>query len=212
MWVAFTTFALYLVYIADLLAGGVASGVPREPFLTLAELLTMLAVILQVALFAIIHAAAPPSARPFSLVALGFMFVMAGATLSVHFVQLTVGRHIHLTELPTLRFVFGWVWPSLLYGVELAAWHLFFGLALIAAAPAINGKDLFAGVRIGFLVAGLLCLVGIVGPASGHLQWRAIGVVGYAAVFPLCCLLLGLAFRRGLASSSVGAEAASRKP
>ena len=41
-----------------------------------------------------------------------------------------------------------------------------------------------------------MCLVGLVGPAIGILGWRAIGIAGYAVVFPLTCVALARAFLR----------------
>ena len=46
----------------------------------------------------------------------------------------------------------------------------------------------------GLNVSGVMCLVGLVGPAIGILGWRAIGIAGYAVVFPLTCVALARAF------------------
>ena len=97
------------------------------------------------------------------------------------------------------RFLFGWTWPSLLYAIELAAWHLFFGLALLFAAPAFTGHGAAFVARAGLLLAGGLCLVGLAGPAVGNLNWRMIGVAGYGLVFPLCLVAIGLVFSRAAA-------------
>ncbi len=198
MWSAWALAALYAVYIATLFAGGVAVGVPVEPYLAAAEILTAISGLLQVALIAAIHQSAPAEARISSLMALVWMAVMAGLTMTVHVVQLTAGRQIDPAAMPDFRYVFGWEWPSLLYAMELAAWHLFFGLSLLFAAPAFRGGGLEAAVRVGLIVAGALCLVGLVGPAVGDLNWRMIGVVGYGLLFPVVCVLLGLSFQRAL--------------
>ncbi len=201
MWTAWATAVLYAVYLATLFAGGVASGVPREPYLTGAEILTVVGAVLQVALFAAIHESARSPQRLLSLIALGWMFAMATLTAAVHVAQLAVGRRIDLTAMPQLRFVFGWEWPSLLYGVELTAWHLLFGLALVFAAPVFRERGLTAAVRVGFYVAGALCLLGVVGLA-GDLSWRFIGVFGYGVVFPITCVALGFVFRNAARAGS----------
>lgn len=203
MGLAWSTAALYAVYIAVLFAGGVAVGVPVEPYLAAAEVISIAGAVLQVALFAAIHASAPPDRRVFSLAALGWVLATAAATATIHVVQLTVGRRIDLAAMPELRFVFGWDWPSLLYGVELTAWHLLFGLALLCAAPVFRGGGRPAIVRAGFSLSGLLCLAGLAGPAIGDLGWRMIGVFGYAVVFPLTCLVLGLVFRDAARAKAV---------
>ncbi len=196
VWLAWGLAALYVVYIATLFAGGVAVGVPVEPYLAAAEILTLLSGILQVALFAVICRCADDEARLPALLALVWMSVMAALTITVHFVQLTVGRQIDPAVMPDYRFVFGWVWPSFLYAVELVAWHLFFGLALLFAAPAFRGGGAAAAARAGLVAAGALCLVGLIGPALGNLNWRMIGVAGYGLVFPLSCVAIGLVFSR----------------
>ena len=176
VWSAWTLAALYVVYIATLFAGGVAVGVPVEPYLAAAEVLTAVSGVLQVALIAAIHQCAPPEARAASLMALVWMAVMAGLTMTVHFVQLTVGRQVGPAAMADFRYVFGWEWPSLLYAVELAAWHLFFGLSLLFAAVVFRGGGA-AAVRFGLILAGVLCLIGLAGPAIGDLNWRMIGVL-----------------------------------
>ncbi len=197
---AWTLAALYVVYIATLFAGGVAAGVPVEPYLAAAEILTALSGVLQVALFAAIYRCAPAEARLSVLMALVWMAVMAALTMTVHGVQLTVGRQIDAAAMPDYRFIFGWTWPSLLYAVELAAWHLFFGLSLLFAAPAFRGGGAAAAARSGLIVAGVLCLAGLVGPATGNLNWRMIGVAGYGLFFPLSCVAIGFVFSRAAAS------------
>ncbi len=163
----------------------------------------MLSGVLQVALFAVICRCADANARLSALMALVWMSVMAALTVTVHFVQLTVGRQIDPAAMSDYRFIFGWTWPSLLYAVELVAWHLFFGLALLFAAPAFRGGGAAAAARAGLLAAGALCLVGLIGPALGNLNWRMIGVAGYGLVFPLSCVAVGLVFRRATAAERV---------
>jgi peptidoglycan/LPS O-acetylase OafA/YrhL len=82
----------------------------------------------------------------------------------------------------------------LLYAIELAAWHLFFGLSVLLAASAFRDRGREAAVRRGLRATGLLCLVGLVGPAVGNLDWRMIGVIGYALLFPVTCVVIALVF------------------
>ena len=188
--------ALYVVYVATLFAGGVAAGVPVEPYLAAAEILTAVSGVLQVALIAAIYQSAPVEARLSALLALVWMAVMAALTITVHLVQLTVGRQVDVAAMPDYRFIFGWTWPSLLYAVELVAWHLFFGLSLLFAAPAFKGSGAAAAARAGLVVAGVLCLLGLTGLAAGNLAWRMIGVAGYGLVFPISCVAIAMVFGR----------------
>jgi hypothetical protein len=194
-WSASALAGLYVVYAATLFAGGVASGVPKDPYLALAELLTMAGALLQVVMVATIHACAPAHARGATLAALHSMWIMAGLTTSVHFVELTVARRFDVREMPGFARLFGWEWPSLLYAVELLAWHLFFGLSVLLAGLAFRGGGRERAVRAGLMTTGVLCLVGLVGPAVGNLSWRMIGVFGYGIVFPAVCVGISLVFR-----------------
>ena len=186
MWTAWALAALYVVYLAVLFAGDVAAGVPREPYLTAAEILSIAGALMQVGLVALIYECAPPRARTVSLAALGWMFSMAGLTVTVHFVQLTVARRIDVAATADLARLFGWEWPSLLYAIELVAWHLLFGLSLLLAASAFRGRGAEAAVRTGLRITGSLCIIGLVGPAVGDLSWRMIGAFGYGFVVTSC--------------------------
>ena len=194
-WTASAVVVLYVGYIAVLFAGDVAHGVPREPYLAIAEILTIVGALLQVFLFGAIYKCAPRSSKTFGLIALGWMLIMAGLTVTVHFVQLTVGRQIGIDGNSDLARVFGWEWPSFLYAVELAAWHLFFGVALLFSAPVFGGCGKEAVVRSGLRIVGLLCLLGLVGPAVGHLSWRMVGAFAYGVLFPVACVMIALVFR-----------------
>jgi hypothetical protein len=196
MWTAWALAVLYVGYIAVLFAGGVAGGVPREPYLTMAEILSIVGALMQVGLVAVVYECTPARSRTLSLIALAWMILMAGLTVSVHFVQLTVARRIDLAATPHFARIVGWEWPSLLYAVELMAWHLFFGLSLLFAASAFRGRGAEAAVRIGLRLSGSLCIIGLMGPAMGNLNWRMIGAFGYGVVFPISCVVVGIVFKR----------------
>jgi hypothetical protein len=52
----------------------------------------------------------------------------------------------------------------------------------------------YAAARRGLLLSGMLCLAGLLGPATNNLAWRGIGIFGYAVVFPITCLAPSRAF------------------
>lgn len=59
-------------------------------------------------------------------------------------------------------------------------------------------------VRNGLLIAGAMCLVGVIGPAVNHIALRQIGIIGYAIVWPIVCVPLSRAFRHaGLPSAGI---------
>jgi hypothetical protein len=75
--------------------------------------------------------------------------------------------------------------------IDIVAWDIFFGLALLFAAPAFaRGSK----ARAGLIASGSLCLIGLVGPFANVLGLRAIGIFGYTIVFALTCLPLSRAF------------------
>jgi hypothetical protein len=148
---------------------------------------------IMVTLMVAVHACAPRRARTFSLTALGWMLVVATLTMTVHFVELTVGRRIDPAAVPGFPRLFDFAWPSTLYAIDIAAWDLFLGLSLLFAA-AVFANRRHAVARRGLLLSGSLCLAGLVGPAINDLAWRGIGIFGYAVVFPLTCLALSRAF------------------
>jgi hypothetical protein len=126
--------------------------------------------------------------------ALGWMFAAAAFTTVVHFVQLTVARHISSATSPGYSSIFAWKWPSAFYAIDIAAWDIFFGLALLFAVPAFAAWGDAIWVRRGLILSGSMCLVGLVGPFANVLGLRTIGIVGYTIVFGLTCLPLSRTF------------------
>lgn len=197
VWSARVIFAIGIAYAVTLVSGFVSLGNVRDPledpYLAIADLLTIFSALALVMLMVAIHACAPPSARTFSTTALGWMLATAAVTMTVHFVQLTVARRIDPSTVPGFDRLFGWHWPSLIWGAEITAWDLLLGLSLLCAAPVFAGRR-YAMVRRGLLVSGSLCLVGLIGPAVNIIAWREIGIFGYAVVLPLTCLALSRTF------------------
>lgn len=192
-WANFTLFVIYdLIVITGIING---NGLLLDPFLTVAEIMTIIGAPLLILLVAAIHECAPQSAKVFSLSALGLILLLAGSTMIVHFVNLTLG--IQISEQQKIEYVrfLGWQWPSMLFAVELVAWHLFFGLSLFFAAFAFKGIGWERAVRITLMVAGMLCIVGLIGPLIGDMIWRVPGIFGYGVGFPIACVMLARVFR-----------------
>lgn len=191
---AWSMLVICAIYAAVLLAGGVVRGLPREPWFALAEVLTILSAIILVVLMGAIHACTSPPYRLFSLLGLGWMFVLAGITITVHMAELTVVRQLDHEDQSTFARLFEFEWPSLLYGVEFVAWHIGFGLSTFFTAFAFQGAGREKAIRLGLIVVSLLCLAGLIGPAVGNLNWRLIGVFGYVIVFPGICIMIAQVF------------------
>ena len=197
LWSARAIFVLAVPYAATFVVGFASLGNLHDPlpdpYLAIGEVLIIFMAPVMVMLMVAIHACAPLRARTFSMTALGWMLIVAALTVTVHFVELTVVRHIQPDTVPGFARLFDFEWPSMLYAIDIAAWDLFLGLSLLFAAAAFANQRNPAARR-GLLLSGSLCLVGLVGPATNDLAWRGIGIFGYAVVFPITCLALSRAF------------------
>jgi len=169
---------------------------PSEPFLTILETLILLSTPAIVLLFAALHAHAPVTRNTYSLAAFGFALLLAGITGTIHFIELTVVRRAStsMAEALALYDPQGKLTPVL--GADLVAWDFFFGFALLFAATSFRGARLQNAIRAALMVAGVLCLAGAAGPASGNLRFQYPAIVGYAFIFPGTCLLLAIFFGR----------------
>jgi hypothetical protein len=196
-WTARAMFVLSVGYVVVFIAGfaslGNVSDPLPDPYLAIAEILILVMAPIMVMLMWSIHECAPQRVKPFTHVALGWMFAAAAFTITVHFVELTVARHINPATFPGYARIFDFEWPSLLYAIDIVAWDVFFGLSLLFAVPAF-ARTSDAMIRKGFILSGSLCLIGLIGPAVNQLAWRGLGILGYAIIFPLTCLPLSRAF------------------
>ena len=196
-WSAWFVGAISVAYAAIMVAGfgslGNLTDPLPDPYLAVAELLILLMAPVMVVLMAALHACAPVHLRMCSMIAFGWMLVAACLTMTVHVVELVVARRVDPGAVPGFARLFDFAWPSMLYAVDVVAWDLMLGLSLLFAAFVFTGRRR-RGIRRGLLASAALCLVGLVGPATGVLAWRGIGIVGYAVVFPVTCVALGRAF------------------
>jgi hypothetical protein len=90
LWSAWALIPLHFVYFAGVLASGAATSAPQVPAWAVAEVAKVAGVVIQVALFAAIHGCAPPWARLYTRMPLGWMLVMATLTATVGLLALIV--------------------------------------------------------------------------------------------------------------------------
>jgi hypothetical protein len=103
--------------------------------------------------------------------------------------------------------LFAWRWPSAVYALDIAAWDLCLGVALLLAATTFSATGLSLWVRRGLVLSGVLCLGGLIGVAVGNMQVRNVGIVGYALVLPVVLLLMAKVFtEHGAETTSNSAE------
>src|SRR5438128_1243555 len=116
LWSCYLVFALGLAYVPTMIAGFVAVGglsapIP-DPYLAAMELMILLLAPTLVVAFAALYRYASPSAKTLSLSALLLVALMAGITICVHFVVLSVGRQADETTVPGLALLIYWSWLS----------------------------------------------------------------------------------------------------
>jgi hypothetical protein len=198
-WSARAIFFLEVVYVVVFVVGfaslGNTSDPLPDPYLAIGEVIILVMAPIMVALMLAIHQCAPNRAKPFTQVALGWMMAAAALTTVVHFVLLTVARHINATAFPGFARIFDFEWPSTFYAIDIVAWDVFFGLSLLFAVPAFAHRADATLVRRGLVSSGSMCLIGLIGPFANVLAWRTIGILGYTVVFGLTCLPLSRAFK-----------------
>jgi hypothetical protein len=188
-WSAFAVFLIGVTYLVTLTIGFTVYGLNEpigDPILAVMEVLTLMSAPFIVIMMAAIHDYASIDRKIYGLVALAFAILFLGMTSAVHFVELTALRQ---------RGSGGIVWPSPEYAIELLAWNLFLGLALLFAAPVFDRDGAERGVRRGLLISGVLCVAGIIGPAMGNMRFQLVGVFGYALVLPVVCFMVAKLFR-----------------
>jgi hypothetical protein len=197
-WACYVFFALSLAYVpamgAGFLANGDISDPIRDPYLAIMELVILPLAVTLVVMLAAVHTHAGSAGKTLSLAALALGTLAAGITTCVHLVLLTVGRDATQTTLPGYDLLLSWTWPSVIYALDIAAWDLFLGSALVLAGLSFSGPGLSALVRRGLLLSGALCLAGLLGAALGDMHVRNIGIVGYALVLPVVALLMARVF------------------
>src|SRR5215813_3095317 len=167
-----------------------------DPYLAILEVLIILSALTLVTMFCAVHRYAKPEQKTFTLVALSFAISFAVLTSSMHFVSLTVARHLNPDAVLADQLSFEH-WPTVALSLDLLAWDLFLGLSFLLAARVFSGRT-----RAFMTACGLLCLLGFLGPASGHLRIQFLAIAGYGFVLPVACALVGLHFRRELSRQS----------
>lgn len=197
-WTCYLVSAIGVAYLLTMVVGFASQGgladPMRDPFLAIMELLILVQAPALVLVFAAVYAYASPVRRTLSLSALVLVALMAGITVSVHTVLLTIGRQANEATLPGFALLFSWTWPSMTYALDIVAWDFFLGLALVLAAPVFGQNRLEGWVRKGLLLSGVLCLIGLIGMPLGNMEVRNIGIIGYGVVLPVVTLLMGRVF------------------
>jgi hypothetical protein len=197
---AVATVILLVAYAVTLAVGLLSLESPQQPIgdpmFTILEVLIIIMMPAIVALMVVVHAWAPMHAKTLSLTSVIFMGLLAGETISLHFVILTLSRQPEFTGQPWLPLVLSFSWPSFAYAIDIVGWDVFFALSMLFAAPVFWGSRLAAWIRWLMIASGVLALAGLSGVVVGDMQLRSIGIVGYLGVFLIVAALLAVLFYR----------------
>ena len=210
------TVLLSVAYAIPLTAGLLSLPSPDapigDPWFPMMEILIIVTMPLMVGLMAAVHAWAAPQNKVYSLLALVFMSLLTVITCSVHFVILTVTHQTDYVGQSWLPSVLSFEWLSVTYALDILAWDVFFALAVLSAATVFRGSRLATQVRVLMIVSGILSLGGLSGVFLDDSTFRSIGIVGYAAVFPVAALLLAILFYRAHCEGPVMAPPTHIRP
>jgi hypothetical protein len=194
------TVLLSVAYAIPLTAGLLSLPTPDtpigDPWFPMMEVLIIITMPVMVALMVVVHAWTAPETKVYSLLALVFMALLTVVTCSVHFVILTVSHQAEFVGQSWLPLVLSFKWLSITYTLDVLAWDVFFALAALSVAPVFSGSRLARCIRVLMIVSGTLSLGGLSGVFLNNSSFRSIGIVGYAAVFPVAALLLAILFYR----------------
>jgi hypothetical protein len=186
--------AYVVVFVVGFASIGNTSDPLPDPYLAIAQVIIIVMAPILVMLMMAIHQCAPAHAKPFTLIAFGWMVALAAFTITANSVQLMVARHIDPATFPGYERIFDYDWPSTFYAIDIVAWDVFFALSLLFAVPAF-ARSSDGIVRKGLILSGSMCLVGLIGPFVNALGWRTIGIFGYTIVFGVVCIPLSRTFR-----------------
>lgn len=188
---------LGLAYVAVGIAGVAMRppGLPMlaqvDPFLAILEALIALSAIALVLLAASLCSYAGPRRDANARAAFGFILTFALATCAAHFLSLSVGRQLAGAH-PELARQLSFAWPSVNLALDLLAWDLLLGIALLLLAPIFRGAGLAHRVRWTAYAAGALCVIGTAAPLSGRMEFQFAAIAGYAFVLPVLCGMIAV--------------------
>ncbi len=181
---AYAIVAVGVAYALVLAAGFAKHGLSEpiaDPILALMEVLTIASALPILALFVALHEIATSESRFWATLALCFAAMFALATMGVHVFELTAGRQMGSR---------GLVWPSTSYAIELLAWDVLLGGALLSSAVALKREPSTRRICAWMNVTGVLCVAGMIGPITGIMRLQLVGVFAYAVLLPVVAWML----------------------
>jgi hypothetical protein len=201
LWAAALVSVLNLVYMGIMVSLAFSGFVlpPPEPTQTIAGIITLLSAPTLVVLFAGVHYHAPIEKKILSHLSLVFMLGLTVLTCTNRYVQLTVVRQGIAAgkEAEVARFL-PYSPDSIMNAMELLAWSLFFGLALLFAAPVFNRGRMEGWIRGMLVVTGSLGLLAFCAYLTGWTWLAYSGPVAWGITGPVAFFLMVPFFWRAI--------------
>jgi len=190
---AFALFGLGVIYAIVLVLGLLSLSSPAEaignPYVSIMEVIIIAMTPFMVLFSASIYLTNEREHKLTNFMAVLFMTMASCITSGVHIVVLSINNHAGANQLPWFQQFFAWEWPSVVYALDILAWDLFFALAVLCLIP--NYYKTNRVITALLSLTGILSLIGLIGPVISDMQFRLIGVLGYAGFFPIACLFIG---------------------
>jgi hypothetical protein len=188
--IAFLCILLVLIYI-DAVIATAASGTgfpPEDLYATIIALVTLISAPLIVFLWAIMNELTPASSRVWTRTSLSLIIIFATLTSINRYVQITVVRpSLAAGQTEGLEWFLPYGNPSVMASLEQLAWGFFFGLALIALAPAFGRHKLILWT---LLISGTFSLCAIIGQLINISALTFVGVMAWGPGFLVLLILL----------------------
>ena len=162
----------------------------QQPCLALMETLIIAIALTMVVLTVALHGRASNRCKSLALTSVVFMSMAAATTCAVHFTILTLRHQAAFASENWNHLVFAFKCPSLSYAFDILAWDVFFPVAALFAAAAMQRRGLARLVRVLLFGKAALSFIGLVGVAVANMQVRSIGIIAYAVLFPIAAGVL----------------------
>ncbi len=192
-WMTFVLSEIYAV-VSGIAYASQGSPVESGPFVSIMALMIVVMGPFLVLTMVAVHAYASPNYKPYSLAALAFMISCVTVTSCINFFLLLVSSQPDLFSESWRALFLPCKWPAPAFILDNFVWDWFFGISMLLAAPIFGGNTLKTALRLVMILAGVLCLAGLIWLAVSPPQAIIIGILGWGAAGPFVFLLLAKMF------------------
>jgi hypothetical protein len=204
-WAAIAAFITGLGFLAVIVAT-VISGTGFPPtglFLALISVDTLLAAVAMVFLWSALHICAPPERKIFSQCSLAMITILAALTSIARFVQISlVPQALAAGQTDGLELFKVYGEFSFIADIEVLAWGVFLGLAMLCLAPLFHRRKLERALFWTLIISGPLCLIGAVGKVTSFVPLVFVGILGWGVGLTIATGLMVIWFKQKIVNQS----------